>query len=94
MLQIKFGLKFPTEGNNAIHNSLNKKIKDFYVVQTRANDEISLVFADGTFGNLPAGGFRLYYRTSANRALSIQPADLTNITISFPTLQKQVQQKH
>ena len=77
-----------TEGNNAIYNSFNKKIKDFYVVQTRANDEISLVFADGTFGNLPAGGFRLYYRTSANRALSIQPADLTNITISFPTLSK------
>ena len=77
-----------TEGNNAIYKSLNKKIKDFYVVQTRANDEISLVFADGTFGNLPAGGFRLYYRTSANRALSIQPADLTNITISFPYTSK------
>ena len=77
-----------TEGNNAIYNSLNKKIKNFYVVQTRSNDEISLVFADGTFGNLPQGGFRLYYRTSANRTLSINPADLTDITISFPYVSK------
>ncbi len=53
-----------TEGNNAIYNSLIKKIKDYYVVQTRGNDEISLVFADGTFGNLPNGSFRVYYRTS------------------------------
>jgi len=73
-----------TEGNNAIYNSLNKNIKDFYVVQTRKNDEISLIFADGVFGNLPAGGFRLYYRRSANRVITIQPQDLTNITISFP----------
>ena len=73
-----------TEGNNAIYNSLNKNIKDFYVVQTRKNDEISLIFADGVFGSLPAGGFRLYYRRSANRVITIQPQDLTNITISFP----------
>jgi len=77
-----------TEGNNAIYNSLNKKLKDFYVVQTRSNDEISLVFADGTFGNLPQGGFRVYYRTSANRSLSISPRELTDITISFPYLSK------
>ena len=77
-----------TEGNNAIYNSLNKKLKDFYVVQTRADDEISLVFADGTFGNLPQGGFRVYYRTSANRSLSIAPSELTDITISFPYLSK------
>ena len=77
-----------TEGNNAIYNSLNKKLKDFYVVQTRSDDEISLVFADGTFGNLPQGGFRVYYRTSANRSLSIAPSELTDITISFPYLSK------
>ena len=41
------------EGNNAIYNSVNKRIRDFYVVQTRADDEVSLVFADGTFGNHP-----------------------------------------
>ena len=76
------------EGNNAIYNSLNKRIRDFYVVQTRANDEISLVFADGTFGNLPAGTFRVYYRTSANRIMSINPNELTGITFTLPYTSK------
>ena len=73
-----------TEGNNAIYNSLIKKIKDYYVVQTRGNDEISLVFADGTFGNLPNGSFRIYYRTSDNRLITIAPSELSNITVSLP----------
>ena len=70
------------EGNNAIYNSVGKGIRNFYVVQTRANDQISLVFADGTFGNLPQGNFRIYYRTSANRAMRIKPSELTSITFS------------
>ena len=72
------------EGNNAIYNSVNKKIRNFYVVQTRANDEISLVFADGTFGDIPNGNFRIYYRQSANRSMKIAPSELTSITFSFP----------
>lgn len=72
------------EGNNAIYNSVNKRIRDFYVVQTRADDEVSLVFADGTFGNLPGGSFRVYYRTSANRAMVINPNELTGITFELP----------
>ena len=74
------------EGNNAIYNSVNKKIRNFYVVQTRANDQISLVFADGTFGNIPNGNFRVYYRQSANRSMKVVPSELTSITFSFPYL--------
>ena len=37
---------------------------------------------------MPQGGFRVYYRTSANRSLSIAPSELTDITISFPYLSK------
>ena len=71
------------EGNNAIYNSLNKRVRDFYAVQTRADDEVSLVFADGIFGNLPSGQFRVYYRTSDNRLISIAPTELTNITFTL-----------
>ena len=78
-----------TEGNNVIYNNLAKGIRNFYVVQTRQNDEISLVFADGTFGNIPAGGFRIYYRTSANRAMRIKPEELTNITFTLDYVSKQ-----
>jgi len=71
------------EGNNAIYNSLNKGVRDFYVVQTRKNDEISLVFADGTFGNIPNGNFRSFYRVSANRAMNLKPEELTDIKLSI-----------
>ena len=77
------------EGNNVIYNNIAKGLRNFYVVQTRQNDEISLVFADGTFGNVPSGQFRIYYRTSANRSMRIKPEELTNITFSFDYLSKQ-----
>jgi hypothetical protein len=55
------------EGNNVIYNSLNKGIRNIYSVLTRIEDRISLIFADGVFGNLPQGNFRVYYRTSKNQ---------------------------
>jgi len=72
------------EGNNVIYNSLSKNQRDIYTVLTRIEDRISLLFADGTFGNLPKGRFRVYYRKSIGRKYSIQPEELTNITISVP----------
>lgn len=71
------------EGNNAIYNSVGKGVRNYYVVQTKTNDQISLVFADGTFGNLPQGNFRIYYRSSANRQMRIKPSELTSITFSI-----------
>jgi len=72
------------EGNNVIFNSLDKNQRNIYSVLTRVEDRISLVFADGTFGNLPQGAFRVYYRTSANRSINIAPNDLRNVAVSIP----------
>jgi hypothetical protein len=73
-----------TEGNNVIYNSTAKSIRNIYSVITRTEDRINLQFADGTFGNLPKGAFRIYYRTSDNRQFKIVPADMTNIQIAIP----------
>ena len=73
-----------TEGNNVIYNSTAKSIRNIYSVLTRTEDRISLQFADGTFGNLPKGKFRTYYRVSDNRQFKIVPADMSNIEISIP----------
>jgi hypothetical protein len=72
------------EGNNVIYNSLSNNVRNIYSVLTRAEDRISLVFSDGTFGNLPNGSFRVFYRTSANRRLIIVPDDMRNISITIP----------
>lgn len=73
-----------TEGNNVIYNSTAKSIRNIYSVITRTEDRINLQFADGTFGNLPKGGFRIYYRTSDNRQFKIVPGDMSNIQIAIP----------
>jgi len=72
------------EGNNVIYNSLAKDQRNIYSVLTRVEDRISLIFADGTFGNLPQGSFRVYYRTSANSRILMKPQDMRNISVQIP----------
>ena len=71
-------------GNNVIYNSLNQKTKTIYSTLTKANDAITLAFSDGTFGDLPLGAFRIYYRVSNNLSYTITPADIINVLISIP----------
>jgi hypothetical protein len=73
-----------TTGNNVIYNSLSNKIKTIYSVISRTNDAISLNFSDGTFGQLPLGNFRIYYRVSNGLNYTINPSDIVNIIISLP----------
>ena len=72
------------EGNNVVYNSLSKSIRNIYSVLTRANDRISLIFSDGTFGNLPQGNFKVYYRTSKNQRLIIEPSDMKGVSVKIP----------
>jgi hypothetical protein len=71
-------------GNNIIYNSINKNIKNIYSVLTRAGDAVSLSFSDGTFGTLPLGTFRTYYRVSNGLSYTINPADIRNVSITIP----------
>ena len=72
------------EGNNIVYNSVRKKIRNIFGVLTKGQDKISLIFSDGTFGNLPKGDFRVYYRSSINQSYNILPEDLTSIGVSVP----------
>jgi hypothetical protein len=72
------------KGNNVIYNSLRKNIKNIYNVITRTNDRVTLLFSDGTFGNLPRGTFRTYYRVSNGISYTINPRDIRGVTIDIP----------
>ena len=72
------------EGNNVIYNSLSKSIKNIYSVTTRVDDRISLLFSDGTFGNLPRGTFRVYYRSSNGLNYTINTKDMRNVVLTIP----------
>ncbi len=81
------------QGNNIIYNSLNQDIKNIYAVTTRVQDSISLQFSNGTFGNLPLGSFKVYYRTGNNLNYTINPADITSVNISFTYISSTNQQE-
>jgi len=73
-----------TEGNNVIYNSLFNQTRDVFAVTTRIGDRINLNFSDGVFGNLPAGDFRTYYRTSNNLRSVITPSAISTVSIEIP----------
>lgn len=81
------------EGNNVIYNSLARRERNIYSVLTRIEDRINLIFADGTFGNLPQGAFRVYYRTSANQRLVVAPDSMRSISVTIPYISRRGQQE-
>lgn len=75
-------------GNNIAYNSIQNSVRNIYSISTKTNDKIDLVFADGVYGNLPQGPFRIYYRVSNGTSYSISPADMRGINISVPYVSK------
>ena len=68
-------------GVNVIYNT--ETDKTLYQVNSRVNDQISLVFGDGVFTTLPRGPFRLYYRTSNGLTYKITPDEMQGVEISL-----------
>jgi hypothetical protein len=66
------------------NNSQNGAIKTIYSVSSRSNDEITLVFSDGVFGEIPTGKFRSYVRSSNAKQYTINPADMNGLTATIP----------
>ena len=75
-------------GNNIAYNSLNQDIRNVYSVITKDNDKIELRFADGVYGNMPKGKFRIYYRVSNGLNYIISPDEITNINLTIPYISK------
>lgn len=73
-------------GVNIIYNS-NAPKKSFQV-SSRNDDQIDLVFGDGTFAAIPNGSFRTYFRVSAGLNYKITPDELTNIQITIPYISR------
>jgi hypothetical protein len=71
-------------GNNVIYNSLNKNLRTIYGITSRDNDQIDLNFADGVFGDLPKGNFRLFYRQSNGLSYTVKPEQMSGVVIEIP----------
>jgi hypothetical protein len=80
-------------GNNIIYNSVDKNERNIYSVTSRDRDQIDLNFADGAFGNLPKGRFRLMYRQSNGLTYNIKPEQMSGVIVNIPYSNK-VGQNH
>lgn len=77
-----------TKGSNAIYNSTAKGIRTIYSINTRLNDQIDMQFSDGTFGDMPSGTYRSYFRVSNGVTYRIAPTDMSGINISIPYISR------
>ena len=75
-------------GGNVIYNISRSGDRNVYSVLTQENDKIDLMFSDGDFGNIPFGKFKVFYRTSKNQNMLIEPSSMRNVTITIPYVSK------
>lgn len=54
-----------------------------FSVASRSNDEITYLFSDGVFGEIPIGRFRAFYRTSNSLQYTIDPAEMSGISTTI-----------
>lgn len=72
-------------GVNTIYSKMTER--NLYQINSRAGDQIDLVFGDGSFTNTPQGTYTLYFRQSNNQAYKITPEEIqgAQITINYVT---------
>ena len=68
-------------GINVVYNQTSAR--NLYQVNTRANDQIDLVFGDGSFANIPQGNYRLFYRQSNGLNYKITPDEMQSVVITL-----------
>ena len=69
--------------SNVIYNNLSSSSRKIYSVNSRANDQIDLVFGDGVFSAVPTGTFRAVVRISNGLTYSITPQEMRSIPVTI-----------
>lgn len=70
-------------GLSTSFNIVNNNQRKIYTVSSRENDQISIVFGDGDFGDIPRGIIRVWYRTGINQTYNLLPSDVGTVNLNF-----------
>jgi len=65
----------------AAAEQIGTTLRPIYTVTSRTNDQITLVFGDGVFSEIPVGTFRAYVRASNGLQYIINPEEMQSVTI-------------
>ena len=58
-----------------------QQLRPIYTTTSRANDQITMVFGDGVFSEIPVGTFRAYVRASNGLQYIINPEEMQNVVL-------------
>jgi hypothetical protein len=58
-------------------------IKNIFSVTSRFNDQVTYVFGDGVFSQIPVGSFRAYVRSSNGLTYTIDPTEMQGVFVTF-----------
>lgn len=90
--------------NSDIPNTLWERVDNVYVneqgqsedsnkrvfsVRSRFNDQVSYVFGDGVFSEVPIGTFRAYVRSSNGQTYNVDPSEMQGITVAINYVSRQ-----
>lgn len=67
----------------SIMNEQAIKNRKIYSVTSRTNDQVSYVFGDGVFSDMPIGTYSAYVRSSNALTYSIDPSEIQGTTVSI-----------
>jgi hypothetical protein len=70
-----------TENIYAAAAEQTAELRPIYSVTSRTNDQITMVFGDGVFSEIPVGIFRAYVRASNGLQYIINPAEMQNVVL-------------
>ena len=65
-----------------------QQLRSIYSTTSRANDQITLVFGDGVFSEIPVGQFRAYVRASNGLQYIINPEEMQNVVLPISYLDR------
>jgi hypothetical protein len=66
---------------SAAAEQLGTDLRPIYSVTSRVNDQITMVFGDGVFSEIPVGTFRAYVRASNGLQYIINPEEMQAVTL-------------
>lgn len=58
-------------------------VKKIFSVNSRFNDQVTYVFGDGVFSEIPVGNFRAYVRAGNALTYTIEPSEMQGISVSL-----------
>ena len=68
--------------------------KKIFSVGSRANDEVTYVFGDGVFSEMPVGNFRAFVRSSNALTYTIDPSEMNGVAVSMTYVEQSRKQSN